>query len=32
MSLQFDALMPHTYEVLEDCEIIIIHLKKGNRF
>ena len=32
MSLQFDALMPHTYEVLEDCEIIIVHLKKGNRF
>lgn len=32
MSVQFDALMPHTYEVLEDCEIIIIHLKKGNRF
>ena len=32
MSVQFDALMPHTYEVLEDCEIIILHLKKGNRF
>ena len=32
MSVQFDALMPHTYEVLEDCEIIIVHLKKGNRF
>jgi transcriptional regulator with XRE-family HTH domain len=31
-SVQFDALMPHTYEVLEDCEIIIIHLRKGNRF
>ena len=31
MSLQFDALMPHSYEVLEDCEIIIVHLKKGNR-
>lgn len=32
MSVQFDALMPHTYEVLEDCEIIIVHIKKGNRF
>lgn len=32
MSIQFDALMPHIYEVLEDCEIIIVHLKKGNRF
>ncbi|MBR1966592.1 MAG: XRE family transcriptional regulator [Lentisphaeria bacterium] len=32
MSVQFDALMPHTYEVLLDCEIIIVHLKKGNRF
>jgi transcriptional regulator with XRE-family HTH domain len=32
MSVQFDALMPHTYEVLENCRIIIVHLKKGNRF
>ncbi len=32
MSVQFDALMPHTYEVLEDCEVFIVHLKKGNRF
>lgn len=32
MSVQFDALMPHTYEVIDDCEIIIIHIKKGNRF
>ena len=32
MSVQFDALLPHTYEVLADCEIIIIHIKKGNRF
>lgn len=31
-SIQFDALLPHTYEVLEDCEIIITHLKKGKRF
>ncbi len=32
MSLQFDALLPHTYEVLEDCEVFIVHLKKENRF
>ena len=32
MSVQFDALLPHTYEVLEDCEVFIVHLKKGNRF
>ena len=31
-SIQFDALLPHTYEALEDCEIIITHLKKGKRF
>lgn len=31
-SIQFDALLHHSYEVIEDCEIIIVHLKKGNRF
>jgi quercetin dioxygenase-like cupin family protein len=31
-SLQFDALLSHTYEVLEDCEIIITHLRKDKRF
>jgi transcriptional regulator with XRE-family HTH domain len=31
-SIQFDALLPHTYEALEDSEIIITHLKKGKRF
>ncbi|MBR2344719.1 MAG: helix-turn-helix domain-containing protein [Lentisphaeria bacterium] len=31
-SIQFDALLPHTYEAVEDCEIIIAHLKKGKRF
>ena len=31
-SIQFDALLPHTYETLEDSEIIITHLKKGKRF
>ena len=31
-SIQFDALLPHTYETLEPSEIIITHLKKGKRF
>jgi len=30
--LQFDALFEHTYEVLEDCRIIIQHLHKQKRF
>lgn len=32
MSIQFDALLHHTYEALEDVEIILIHLRKGKRF
>ncbi len=32
MSIQFDALLPHTYEALEDSEILIVHLRKGKRF
>lgn len=31
-SIQFDALLWHSYEALEDCEIIITHLKKDKRF
>lgn len=31
-SIQFDALLEHTYEAIEDSEIIILHIKKGNRF
>ncbi len=31
-SIQFDALLPHSYEALEESEIFIIHLKKGKRF
>lgn len=31
-SIQIDALLPHIYEALTDCEIIITHLKKGKRF
>ncbi|MEI3005039.1 MAG: cupin domain-containing protein [Victivallales bacterium] len=32
MSIQFDALLPHTYEIPEETEIIIVHLRKGKRF
>lgn len=31
-AIQFDAILDHTYEALEDCELIIIHLRKGKRF
>ncbi|VGO14569.1 HTH-type transcriptional regulator SutR [Pontiella desulfatans] len=30
--LQFDAVFEHTYEVLEDCRIIIQHIRKPKRF
>ncbi|MCC5850791.1 MAG: helix-turn-helix domain-containing protein [Verrucomicrobia bacterium] len=31
-ALQFDGALDHTYEAMEDTEILIIHLKKGKRF
>lgn len=31
-SIQFDALLPHNYETLEESEFFIVHLKKGKRF
>lgn len=31
-AIQFDAILDHTYEALEDCEIFIIHLRKDKRF
>jgi transcriptional regulator with XRE-family HTH domain len=30
--VQFDAILEHTYEVIEDCEILLLHLKKEKRF
>jgi len=30
--LQFDAIWEHTYEVLEDCQLLILHLRKPKRF
>ena len=31
-SVQFDAVLEHTYEALSDCKILIIHVAKSNRF
>ncbi|MBQ9789697.1 MAG: helix-turn-helix domain-containing protein [Lentisphaeria bacterium] len=31
-SIQFDALLTHNYETLEESEIFIVHIKKGKRF
>ncbi len=31
-SIQFDALLEHTYEAVENCEIFISHIKKSNRY
>ncbi len=31
-SIQFDAALEHTYEVVEDCEVWITHVRKGMRF
>ena len=32
MSIQFDALLSHSYEICEDCELVIFHIRKGKRF
>lgn len=31
-SLQFDAIMEHTYEALEDSRLLILHLRKDKRY
>ncbi|MEM1083682.1 MAG: XRE family transcriptional regulator [Verrucomicrobiota bacterium] len=31
-AIKFDAVLPHTYEVVEDTELIIAHLTKPHRF
>ncbi len=31
-AIQFDAILQHTYEALENCQIIVLHLRKGKRF
>ncbi|MFA5262447.1 MAG: XRE family transcriptional regulator [Opitutaceae bacterium] len=32
MSVQFDAILEHTYEALDDCRFIILHLRKDKRY
>jgi len=31
-AIQFDAILHHTYEALADCQIIVLHIRKGKRF
>lgn len=31
-AVQFDALLPHAYEVLQDCDLVIVHTRKEKRF
>jgi transcriptional regulator with XRE-family HTH domain len=31
-ALKFDAALEHTYEILEDAELLIVHLTKAHRF
>lgn len=31
-AIQFDAILEHTYEALADCELVIVHMRKGKRF
>lgn len=31
-ALKFDAALEHTYEILENCEITILHIEKTHRF
>ncbi len=31
-ALQFDAIWEHTYESLQDCQFLILHLPKAKRF
>lgn len=31
-ALQFDAVLEHTYTILEDCDLTILHLEKSHRF
>lgn len=31
-AIQFDAILEHSYEALADCEIVIVHMRKGKRF
>ena len=31
-AIQFDAILYHTYQALDNCQVLILHLRKGKRF
>ncbi len=31
-AVQFDAMLRHSYRALEDCQVVLVHIKKGKRF
>lgn len=31
-SIQFDAIQEHSYEAIEQCEIVIVHIRKDKRY
>lgn len=31
-SIQFDAIQEHSYEAIEDCEVVIVHIRKDKRY
>lgn len=31
-AIQFDAMLEHSYQVIEDCSIMIVHIRKDKRF
>ena len=31
-SIQFDAIQEHSYEALEDCQLMIAHIRKAKRY
>jgi hypothetical protein len=31
-AVQFDAILRHTYEALESCQMIVVHPRIGKRF
>lgn len=31
-SIQFDAIQEHTYQAIESCKVVIVHIRKGKRY
>ena len=31
-SIQFDAIQEHSYEAVEDCQVVIVHIRKDKRY